>query len=244
MIILMVLGGIASYFKAEKEFLMKSSEQLNVKSIRFLGLTSLYFFIGFYVILLLANYFTNFSEPNLVLMESFFRIGALIFGGGHVVIPMILTEFASKKMITENEVLTGFSIVSFLPGPMFNLSGYIGYLINGVLGGFLCAFCIFLPGILLTFVSIPFIDNLNKNINLQHFFAGLATTSVGFIFSSALRLFIDTTIVDQQIYFIFGFINVIICVSLLFYKNLSAPLIIIFGGLYGFLYEVVKSLLF
>ena len=63
-------------------------------------------------------------------MESFFRIGASVIGGGHVVIPLIFSEF--HKIISDEDILTAFSVVSILPGPMFNISGYIGTIINGV----------------------------------------------------------------------------------------------------------------
>ena len=94
------------------------------------------------------------SDKNLKISEAFFRVGSVIVGGGHVVIPMMMTEFVSTGFINQEDVLNGFSFVSLMPGPMFNIAGYIGVLINRTFAGFLSAFLIFLPGMLFMFFMI------------------------------------------------------------------------------------------
>ena len=73
-----------------------------------------------------------------------------------------MSEFVKTGLITSSDVLNGFSLVSMLPGPMFNIAGYVGALINGVFSGIISAFCIFLPGMLFMMFIIGKLDFLNQ----------------------------------------------------------------------------------
>ena len=92
--------------------------------------TSVLLILGWIVILLTfiilrgADYFP--SDSIALLFESFFRIGSIIYGGGQVVLPMLLTEVVDPGWVTEDEFWTGFALVQALPGPLFNFSAYLG----------------------------------------------------------------------------------------------------------------------
>jgi len=69
---------------------------------------------------------TLFPRKVVVYFFTFYKIGSLIFGGSHVVLPMIFSEFSEMGYLTETQFLNGFAIVSALPGPMFSISAYVG----------------------------------------------------------------------------------------------------------------------
>jgi chromate transporter len=162
-------------------------------------------------------------------MDRFFRIGSLIFGGGHVVIPMILSEFTRIKLVTELDVLNGFSLISLLPGPMFNIAGYVGTLINGFFSGLLSAVCIFAPGILLVLGTFPFLNVIKNMKNVQIFLKGVSSASIGFIFSAALTLWFESCYYNKYSNWLIGTINVSFCYTIIM-MNYIAPVTIVFGA--------------
>ena len=124
---------------------------------------------------------------------------------------MMMIEFVETNLISRDEVLKGFSFVSLMPGPMFNITGYIGTLINGTLTGFLSAFFIFLPGMLIMFFMIGNLKVLNNHKNIQFFIRGASTAGIGFIFTAVFTIFMETTINSNNSNLISGLINIGIC---------------------------------
>lgn len=80
----------------------------------------------------------------------------MIIGGGHVVLPMIMTEFNNLNLMTADEFWYGFSIVSALPGPLFNLSAYCGAIIDGVMGSIFSWLALFAPAFFTIFGILPY----------------------------------------------------------------------------------------
>lgn len=245
MVIVMLACGYASYNEKETQFLISQSNENEftfVKKIPFLGKNALYSFIGVYVIIYILRFIKGSQNINIYLMESFYRIGALIIGGGHVVIPMIISEFTKKfHFISEADVLNAFSIVSVLPGPMFNIAGYIGTFINGIPSGFISAFFLFLPGMLLLFTALGFISFINEHKELQFFLRGVSSSAIGFIFTSACILWIDSCFKNVYSNFIFGTLNVVISFILLEHYHKSPPLVMLIGAKYSLITSVIFS---
>lgn len=234
MIFLMLTAGILSLYYKEPEFLIKKGDSIHIdQNIPFLGLPAILTLIIIYSILLLFNLLTNYSYTNFYLMESFFRIGASVIGGGHVVIPLIFSEF--HKIISDEDILTAFSVVSILPGPMFNISGYIGTIINGVLGGILSALFIFLPGMLLLFGSLKFLSYISDNPNLQFFIRGVSSASIGFIFTSCAILLYDSCYKNCPFNFTFGVLNVGMSYVLLTKYNFNIVVVLAICSAYSIL---------
>jgi chromate transporter len=234
MILLMLMAGSVSLYYKESEFLIKKGDSINIdQTIPFLGLPAILTLIIIYSLLLLFNFLTKSFYTNFYLMESFFRIGASVIGGGHVVIPLIFSEF--NKIISDKDILTAFSVVSILPGPMFNISGYIGTIINGVLGGILSAFFIFLPGMLFLFASLKFLSYISDNPNLQFFIRGVSSAAIGFIFTSCAILMYDSCYKNCPFNFVFGIINVGISYVLLTKYNLNVVVVLAICAAYAIL---------
>lgn len=95
--------------------------------------------------------------------SSFYYIGSLIIGGGHVILPLMLSEFSDKGYITETAFWNGFSIVSALPGPMFNLAIYVGALIDGLQGAIIGWVFLFAPSFLMIWGLMPYWDEYREN---------------------------------------------------------------------------------
>jgi len=131
------------------------------------------------------------------LFENFYRNGSLVFGGGHVLAPMLFAEFVEfKKYLTSEEFLTGYSIVQSLPGPLFSFASYIGalsmrqYGIGGeIIGAITSSLGIFLPGTFLIFFLIRFWDELKKYSKVRASLEGITAASTGFVVAATFHLF-------------------------------------------------------
>lgn len=170
------------------------------------------------------------------LFENFYRNGSLIFGGGQVLIPLFYTEFVEfKNYLSSSEFLSGFAIVQAVPGPTFSFSAYIGalsmreYGIAGeILGGFIAAVGIFLPGTFLIFFVIRFWEDVKKYRIVRASLEGINAASSGMVAAAGLLLFqpIENTLVNFSI--------IIGTFCLLMFTRLPAPFIILAGLLAGF----------
>ncbi len=93
------------------------------------------------------------------LMEKFYLAGALVFGGGHVVLPLLETQFVQSGQISTSDFLAGYGMTQAVPGPLFTFAAYIGMVIAGVPGGAIIAtFAIFLPAFLLVVGGATILD--------------------------------------------------------------------------------------
>jgi chromate transporter len=99
-------------------------------------------------------------SPRWQVLAAFYRSGALVFGGGHVVLPLLNRAFVSPGWITEDAFLDGYGAAQAMPGPLFAFAAYLGARISvaphGIAGALLGIVAIFLPGILLLMATLPF----------------------------------------------------------------------------------------
>ena len=172
----------------------------------------------------------------ILLFENFYRNGSLIFGGGQVLIPLLYTEFTSlKSYLTDQEFLTGYALMQALPGPVFSFSAFVGAISmkgNGfggqILGGFISAAGIFLPGTFLIFFIIRFWENLKKYRIVKASLEGINAVSSGMVIAAAFLLFkpIDLNLINFGV--VFG------TFGLLMFTRIPAPFIILAGLGAGF----------
>jgi len=134
------------------------------------------FFTLLFVVPFLAE---NFNNPWLDLFNPIFRSGALVFGGGHVVLPLLETEFVATGLMTGDTFLAGFGLTQAMPGPLFTFASYIGGVMNGFLGALVGIIGIFLPGMLLLYGCLPFWDSLRRNSVIKRALIGLNAAVVG-----------------------------------------------------------------
>jgi chromate transporter len=99
-------------------------------------------------------------SQGLALFDAFYRSGALVFGGGHVVLPLLREATVSPGWVSDNAFLAGYGAAQAVPGPLFTFSAYLGAIMgpspNGVTGAAISLVAIFVPGILALIATLPF----------------------------------------------------------------------------------------
>ncbi|MBB3410184.1 chromate transporter [Rhizobium sp. BK316] len=123
------------------------------------------------------------DSQGLRLFDAFYRSGALVFGGGHVVLPLLETEVVRSGWVSENAFLAGYGVAQAVPGPLFTFSAYLGAVMgpspNGVAGAAISLIAIFLPGFLLLLGTLPFWDRLSTYPLAQAAMRGANAAVVG-----------------------------------------------------------------
>jgi chromate transporter len=119
------------------------------------------------------------------LFDAFYRSGALVFGGGHVVLPLLREAFVTPGWVSDDAFLAGYGAAQAVPGPLFTFAAYLGAVANpsphGVPGAVLGLVGIFLPGILVLLGTLPFWDALRKKTGAQAMMRGVNAAVVGLL---------------------------------------------------------------
>jgi chromate transporter len=137
--------------------------------------------------------------------NDFYRTGALVFGGGHVVLPLLEEAVVTSGQVSQTDFLAGYGATQAVPGPMFTFAAYLGFLQaddGGLLSAFVATLFIFLPGFLMVLAIYPVWQKLAANAKLQNVIAGANAAVVGLlaaalynpIFVHAIHLPIDVAI--------------------------------------------------
>lgn len=125
------------------------------------------------------------GSQGINLFDSFYRSGALVFGGGHVVLPLLQTEVVGRGWMTNDVFLAGYGAAQAVPGPLFTFAAYLGTVMefapNGILGAAICLFAVFLPGLLLLVGALPFWDSLCQRPLSQAAMRGANAAVVGIL---------------------------------------------------------------
>lgn len=129
------------------------------------------------------------------LFWSFFKIGAVLYGSGYVLIAFLQTEFVEKLgWITSQQLLDAVAIGQFTPGPVFTTATFIGYLVAGLPGAVVATVAIFLPGFIFVAITNPYIPRLRRNIWLSGFLDGVVAASLGLMAAVTVDLALRTII--------------------------------------------------
>lgn len=131
------------------------------------------------------------GDPLLRLVDSFFRSGSLVFGGGHVVLPLLQAEVVPRGWVSNDAFLAGYGAAQAMPGPIFTFAAYLGAAMsqppNGWLGGVVCLLAIFLPSFLLVIGMLPFWDRLRHLGAVQSALKGVNAAVVGLLLAALYR---------------------------------------------------------
>jgi chromate transporter len=140
------------------------------------------FAVFLFVVPLLAAALGN---HTLAVFNAFYRTGALVFGGGHVVLPLLRDTVVKPGWISENSFLTGYGAAQAIPGPLFTVSAYLGAALksapNGFTGAAIAVAGIFLPGMLLITGMLPFWDSFRSRPSAQAAIRGVNAAVVGIL---------------------------------------------------------------
>jgi chromate transporter len=179
-----------------------TTEELKTKKIKIIP------FVLFLLPLFIIPIFAS-SSDSVKLFNAFYEAGTLVFGGGHVVLPLL--EQSLGDMITNDTFLLGYSLAQAVPGPMFTIASYLGASIfthNPLLGAFIATIAIFLPGFLLILTFRESFEIYTKKRRILNAIAGVNAAVVGFlvavffntVFPSAVNSIFDLIIVAIGLY--------------------------------------------
>jgi chromate transporter len=122
---------------------------------------------------------------SLALIDSFYRAGALVFGGGHVVLPLLEAEVVQPGWVTQDQFLAGYGAAQAMPGPLFTFAAYLGAVLgpepNGVAGALLALLAVFLPGFLILIAVLPYWDQFRAMPAAQSLMQGANAAVVGIL---------------------------------------------------------------
>jgi len=138
-----------------------------------------------FVVLLVVPPLVRGSQQGLALFDAFYRSGAFVFGGGHVVLPLLQAQVVAPGWVTNEAFLTGYGLVQAVPGPLFAFAAYLGAVMeptpNGVAGAGIALVALFLPGLLLVYGMLPFWDGLRARAPSQAAMRGANAAVVGIL---------------------------------------------------------------
>jgi len=130
-------------------------------------------------------------DHSLQLFDAFYRSGSLVFGGGHVVLPLLQAAVVPPGWVSNDAFLAGYGAAQAVPGPLFTFSAYLGTVMgpspNGWEGALLCLVAMFLPAFLLVIGPLPFWDALRQRPTAQAALRGVNATVVGFLLAALYR---------------------------------------------------------
>jgi len=118
-------------------------------------------------------------------LDAFYRSGALVFGGGHVVLPLLQAEVVQPGWVSDDAFLAGYGVAQAIPGPLFTFAGYLGWALepapNGIVGAALALVAVFAPGFLILLGVLPFWDRVRRAPAAQAAMRGANAAVVGIL---------------------------------------------------------------
>lgn len=138
------------------------------------------------------------NAPLLGLASVFYRTGSLVFGGGHVVLPLLQAEIVDRGWLDRDTFLAGYGAVQALPGPLFSFAGFVGaaqrITAGGWIGGLVAVAAIFLPSLLLVAGVLPFWDRLKVRVEARATLAGVNAVVVGLLAAALWNPVLQSTV--------------------------------------------------
>jgi chromate transporter len=176
------LGGLAGFAVCRGDAAPRKGH-IGFAVSRRLALSSLVaFFAILFVTPLLAG---RLHSHALMVFDAFYRSGALVFGGGHVVLPLLRDAVVGPGWISNNEFLAGYGAAQAVPGPLFTVAAYLGSALNSppnaIAGGLIALIAIFLPGLLILTGALAFWDGFRMKLGAQAVMRGVNAAVVGIL---------------------------------------------------------------
>jgi chromate transporter len=175
-----VMGGLAGLWLCRAP-ITASTATLGTAVSRRVGIAALTIFCLLLIVLpALAR-----GSPGITLFDAFYRSGALVFGGGHVVLPLLSRAFVTPGWVSEDAFLAGYGAAQAVPGPLFTFAAYLGAVVgpgpHGTAGAALGLAGIFLPGLLILLGALPFWDAFRRRVGAQASMRGINAAVVGLL---------------------------------------------------------------
>lgn len=184
-VIVLLISGVfgAFYFRLNKEL-----PHAPVKTHLSKKWGSVFLSLFFIILFSLPLLRTVHSSTIIQLIDSFYRAGALVFGGGHVVLPLLEAEVVANGQVSKDMFMAGYGLAQAVPGPLFTFSAYLGALISNsphvIAGAAICLVSIFLPSFLLICGVLPFWEQVRAFPHLRKAMVGINASVVGILLAA------------------------------------------------------------
>lgn len=234
-----IIGGLAGlmFLKADTS---EEHTSLGIKVSKKLAVASLVLF--FALLIGLPILATAYPSQTLSLIESFYSSGSLVFGGGHVVLPLLQAEVVPTGWMSNDTFLAGYGATQAVPGPIFTFAAYLGSVMepmpNGLTGGLICLVAIFVPSFLLVVGALPFWDDLRRAKSMQTALLGVNAAVVGLLLAALYNPVWTSAILSPA-----DFGLAIVAFTLLVFWKLPAWLVVIATGLGGWALSALPAML-
>ncbi|ALR75875.1 chromate efflux transporter [[Enterobacter] lignolyticus] len=174
-------------------------------------------------------------DQTLLMVDAFYRVGSLVFGGGHVVLPLLQAEVVPHGWVNNDIFLAGYGAAQALPGPLFTFSAFLGAAMNtppsGVFGGVICLLAIFTPSFLLVTGVLPYWERLRRSPRMQAALCGVNAGVVGLLLAALYQPVWTSAILTSQDF------GLAICalIALMFWKLPPWLVVLAVGAVGGWL---------
>ena len=180
-----VIGGLYGW-AALRADIVTDHIDLGVRISKFVAITALFlFFAGLIGLPVLSSLYPS---QTMALVDSFYRSGSLVFGGGHIVLPLIQSEVVPPGWVSKDAFLAGYGATQAVPGPIFTFAAYLGTVMtgapNGIVGGIICLLAIFASSFLLVIGAMPFWDALRRITAIRNALMGVNAAVVGLLLAA------------------------------------------------------------
>ncbi|KHL95575.1 ChrA protein [Paenibacillus sp. IHB B 3415] len=203
----------------------EGTANLHVSISRTFAIFCLLLFFGLLVALPLLR--GTAETGGLAIFDSFYRSGSLVFGGGHVVLPLLEREVVPTGWVSQADFLAGYGATQAVPGPLFTFASYLGALTGGVTGAIVATSAIFLPAFLLVVGALPFWNSLRKSKKIQGALAGINAAVVGILLAALYDPLWTSAIVEPMDFALAA----ILFIMLVFWK--LPPWVVVVAGSAG-----------
>ncbi|MBP1996382.1 chromate efflux transporter [Paenibacillus eucommiae] len=169
----------------------------------------------------------------LPMFDSFYRTGSLVFGGGHVILPLLEREVVPTGWVSQENFLAGYGAAQAIPGPLFTFAGYLGAMAGGAVGAVIATMAIFLPAYLLIVGALPFWSILRKSPRIQGAMIGINAAVVGVLLAALYNPLWTTAVLAPA-----DFALVLILFIMLVFWKLPPWVIVVTGAAGGVMIEL------
>ncbi|MFC5447712.1 chromate transporter [Paenibacillus aestuarii] len=191
--------------------------------------TGAVFMLMFFVLLIGLPILRGVTAHHLLdVFDSFYRSGALVFGGGHVVLPLLERETVATGWISKEAFLAGYGAAQAVPGPLFTFASYLGAMNGGIRGALVATAAIFLPAFLLVLGALPFWNALRRSPSVQGALMGVNAAVVGILLAAFYNPIWTSAVLSSA-----DFALAAILFAMLYYWKLPPWVIVMIGALGG-----------
>ncbi|MEX2415963.1 MAG: chromate transporter [Paenibacillaceae bacterium] len=223
-VLLIVAAGLIGLWMYRKTIIPETTN-FSVPISRTFAVLCLIIFFGLLIIMPLLRQIID--NGWLSLFDSFYRSGSFVFGGGHVVLPLLEREIVPMGWVSKEDFLAGYGAAQAVPGPLFTFAAYLGAMAKGISGALVATVAIFLPAFLLVVGVLPFWNSLRRSPRIQGALIGINASVVGILLAALYNPLWTTTIMAPADFALVS----ILFIMLVFWK--LPPWVVVIAGIVG-----------